>query len=47
VMEPAGPSGQRGSRPGVGAVLDHEMTERAVDRAFASPDLERLVIRVL
>ena len=31
----------------IGAVLDHEMTERAVDRALASPGLERLVVRVL
>ena len=31
----------------VGAVLDHELTERAVDRALASPGLERLVVRVL
>jgi sirohydrochlorin ferrochelatase len=31
----------------IGAVLDHQLTERAVDRALASPGLERLVIRVL
>ena len=31
----------------VGAVLDHELTGRAVDRALASPGLEQLVTRIL
>ena len=31
----------------VGALLDHELTERAVRRALASPGLERLVVEVL
>jgi hypothetical protein len=31
----------------IGAVLEHELTERAVDRALASPGLERLIRRVL
>ena len=31
----------------IAAVLEHELTERALDRALASPGLERLVVRVL
>jgi hypothetical protein len=31
----------------IAAVLDHDVTERALDRALASPGLERLVVQVL
>ena len=31
----------------IGTLLDHEVTERVVDRALESPGLERLVVRVL